>query len=87
MSITIEDLLKNVGSYNYDISELIAIKKAYEYAEDLHSGQYRQSGEPYIIHPLTVAYILSDMQADCDTICAALLHDVLEDTSATKEFV
>lgn len=85
MSITIEELLKNINSYNYDISELSMIKKAYEYAEHLHSGQYRQSGEPYIIHPLTVAYILSDMQADCDTICAALLHDVLEDTSATKE--
>jgi len=85
MDITIDDLLKNVGSYNYDISELLTIKQAYDYAEQLHSGQYRQSGEAYISHPLTVAYILSDMHADCDTICAALLHDVLEDTSVTKE--
>jgi len=85
MDITIDDLLKNVGSYNYDISELLTIKQAYDYAEQLHSGQYRQSGEAYISHPLTVAYILSDMHADCDTICAALLHDVLEDTSKTKE--
>ena len=51
----------------------------------MHSGQLRQSGEAYITHPLNVAYIASIMSADIDTICAALLHDTLEDTSATKE--
>ena len=51
----------------------------------MHSGQLRQSGEAYITHPLNVAYIASIMNADIDTICAALLHDTLEDTSATKE--
>ena len=45
----------------------------------------RQSGEEYIIHPLNVAYILADMNADADTICAGLLHDTLEDTNITKE--
>ena len=84
-SITIDDLLKNVSSYNPDILDLGVIRKAYQYADMLHDGQYRQSGEKYIMHPLTVAYILSDMHADTDTICAALLHDVLEDTDATKE--
>jgi len=85
MIITIDDLLNNVKSYNRDASELTVIQKAYDYAACLHDGQTRQSGEPYVTHPLNVAYILSEMHADADTICAALLHDVLEDTSATKE--
>ena len=61
------------------------ISKAYQYASSLHEGQYRQSGEAYISHPLNVAYILADMHADKDTICAGLLHDTLEDTKITKE--
>ena len=82
-SITINDLLNHVKTYNPNEVEII--KKAYDYANQLHEGQTRQSGEPYITHPLTVAYILSEMHADRDTICAALLHDTLEDTKATKE--
>lgn len=85
MNITVDDLLKNISSYNSNIEELDIIRKAYDYASYLHDGQTRQSGEPYVTHPLNVAYILSDMHADTDTICAALLHDVLEDTTATKE--
>ena len=78
--LSINNLLKD---YNED--EATLIKKAYEYAKGQHEGQYRQSGEPYITHPLEVAYILSEMHADADTICAGLLHDTLEDTKATKE--
>ncbi len=85
MNITVDDLLKNISSYNSNIEELEIIRKAYDYAAYLHDGQTRQSGEPYVTHPLNVAYILSDMHADTDTICAALLHDVLEDTTATKK--
>lgn len=85
MNITVDDLLNNISSYNSNIEELEIIRKAYDYAAYLHDGQTRQSGEPYVTHPLNVAYILSDMHADTDTICAALLHDVLEDTNATKE--
>ena len=85
MNITVDDLLKNISSYNSNVEELEIIRKAYDYASYLHDGQTRQSGEPYVTHPLNVAYILSDMHADTDTICAALLHDVLEDTTATKE--
>lgn len=69
----------------YNIEEVEIIKKAYHYAEKLHSNQYRQSGEPYIVHPLNVAYILAEMHADRDTVCAGLLHDTLEDTEITKE--
>ena len=50
-----------------------------------YDGQIRQSGEPYITHPLNVAYILAEMHADRDTLCAGLLHDTLEDTNVTKE--
>ena len=82
-TITIDDLLNMIKQYNYE--ELAVVKKAYEYAKDLHQGQKRQSGEDYITHPLNVAYILAEMKADKDTICAALLHDVLEDTKTTKE--
>ena len=81
--ITIEDLLDHVKTYNPDEVEII--RKAYEFANELHKGQMRQSGEPYITHPLSVADILSEMHADRDTICAALLHDTLEDTDTTKE--
>ena len=83
--LTLKDLLDNVGEYNKD--DLATIEKAYHYAEELHRGQLRQSGEPYISHPLNVAYILSEMHADTDTICAGLLHDTLEDTNITKEAI
>lgn len=82
-NISIDDLIAFVSFYN--ASEVNIIRKAYEYARDLHKGQYRQSGEEYITHPLNVAYILAEMHADADTICAGLLHDTLEDTKITKE--
>ena len=82
-SATLDDLLEVISTYAKE--EVEKIMKAYNYANDLHKGQYRQSGEEYIIHPLTVAYILAEMGADSDTICAGLLHDTLEDTNTTKE--
>ena len=81
--LSLNDLLENVKKYNAEGLE--KVEKAYKYAELLHEGQYRQSGEPYISHPLNVAYILSELQADTDTLCAGLLHDTLEDTNTTKE--
>lgn len=83
MNITIDTLLEKIRTYNPDETEYI--KKTYEYAKILHAGQYRESGEEYITHPLNVAYILADMHADKDTVCAGLLHDILEDTKVTKE--
>ena len=82
-NITLQDLLDKFEEYNPEEVEIV--KKAYEYADAFHKGQMRQSGEPYIIHPLNVAYILAEMHADKDTICAGLLHDTLEDTNITKE--
>ncbi len=82
-NIVLKDLLNKLKEYNPEETE--NVRKAYEYASILHDGQVRQSGEPYITHPLNVAYILADMHADGDTICAGLLHDTLEDTNITKE--
>ena len=81
--LNIQNLLDLIKAYNEEEVEIV--RKAYEYAECVQQSQYRQSGEPYIIHPLNVAYILAEMHADKDTICAGLLHDTLEDTNITKE--
>lgn len=61
------------------------VQKAYDFAYKNHEGQFRRSGEPYIIHPLNVAYILATIDLDEQTICAALLHDIVEDTENTHE--
>ncbi len=71
------DLLR-VSGKNYDIEK---IRRAYEYAKELHCGQFRQSGEPYISHPLAVAEIVAGLGLDTDSVCAALLHDTVEDCS------
>ena len=83
VNVSLETLITNVSRYN--ISGIDKIKKAYEYAKLKHAGQYRESGEEYITHPLAVAIILARLNADTDTICAGLLHDVIEDTNTTKE--
>ena len=82
--ITIEDILYQGKRKNRTIDKHM-IMKAYVYAKEKHKNQFRKSGEPYIIHPLNVAYILANLGLDTETICAALLHDVVEDTEATYE--
>ena len=82
--VTIEDLMSKVSEYNPE-ADFDVIKTAYEIADKAHSGQIRNSGEPYIIHPLNVAYILAELNMDTPTLCAGLLHDVIEDTSYTYE--
>ena len=84
MEITLEDVIKNQKK-NYSKSNEKIIKKAYEYAKLYHGDQCRKSGESYMVHPVNVAYILSTLELDDETICAALLHDVVEDTSITHE--
>ena len=66
--------------YDFDM-----ITQAYEYADKAHEGQMRQSGEPYITHPIAVARILVELGMDTETICAGLLHDVVEDTASTLD--
>ena len=82
--ITMNDITSIVREKNPQA--LSNIEKAYKMAEEAHSGVMRESGEPYITHPLHVAKNLLDMEVyDEDTICAALLHDVIEDTEITQE--
>jgi len=75
-------LLKNIGSYLAK-EEIDFVKKAILFAKIAHRGQKRQSGKKYIVHPLFVARILSDLKLDSDSLAAALLHDVCEDTKTT----
>ena len=79
-----EEFLQTIADYNpkYDL-ELIG--RAYDRAKEMHEGQLRKSGEPYLIHPLAVAEILADLGMDEDTIVAGLMHDVVEDTPYTSE--
>jgi len=65
--------------------DLTLVRKAYEFADQAHAGKLRRSGDPYISHPLAVAIILAEMQLDQETLCAALLHDVIEDTDTSVE--
>ena len=83
-NITIKDIIRQGKRKNKKINKNL-IEKAYKYAEEKHKNQRRKSGEPYIIHPLHVAYIVANLGLDTQTICAALLHDVVEDTDANYE--
>lgn len=74
---------KKIGSY-LSTDEVEKVLAAYYYAESAHEGQYRRTGDPYISHPLAVADILADMRMDHQTLIAALLHDVIEDTQVAK---
>lgn len=80
----IERLLEKAGAYIKE-PDLLRIREAYEFAEQAHHGQVRKSGEPYILHPLAVADIVVNMQMDTLSIIAALLHDVVEDTTVSLE--
>ncbi len=83
-NFTIDMLIQKILTTDkqYDLSKIIT---AYEFAAKAHEGQKRSSGQPYIIHPLAVAFILLELGMDTDTICAAILHDVVEDTPATLD--
>ena len=84
IGLNFDQLLEKLRTYN-DEEELEVVKKAYTYAAKMHFGVKRMTGEDYIEHPLNVAYILAEMNADCATIAAALLHDVLEDCDVTYD--
>ena len=82
--IRINDIVDKVSDYIPD-ADLDIIERAYIYSARVHEGQVRLSGEPYLSHPLEVAGILADMKLDPESVAAALLHDVIEDTPATPE--
>ena len=78
------NLIEIVKRY-HPSDDISLIEKTYRVATDAHKDQLRKSGEPYIIHPLSTATILADLEMDKETIVAGLLHDVVEDTIMTKE--
>ncbi len=82
---TIDDLIEKASVYIPEEENLNKIKDAYQFADICHGGQYRKSGEPYIIHPLNTAIILTTVYADTDTLIAGLLHDTIEDCGIEKE--
>ncbi len=84
-NLTYDELFDKVSSYITNSRYKKLITKAYLFAFEKHFGQKRHTGEDYIVHPLNVAYILADINADYQTICAALLHDTIEDCNVTKE--
>ena len=82
---TFDDLLNEVKKYIVKEENLELITKAYKFAESMHANQFRKSGEPYIIHPLNVGYILATLRGGPQTIAAGLLHDTLEDCDINEE--
>ncbi|MEQ6917818.1 RelA/SpoT family protein [Halomonas aquatica] len=81
---TIDDLADRLGGY-LPRDEIQQVKRAFYYAEQAHDGQRRRSGEPYVTHPLAVANILANMHMDHQSLMAAMLHDVIEDTGISKQ--
>ena len=81
--LTINELSKTIGTY-LQPEQVNKVQLAYQFSAEAHEGQKRVSGEPYIHHPLEVAYILGDMRMDYQTLVAAILHDVIEDTPTVK---
>ena len=84
--LTIDSLSHRLSSY-LEPAQINGVKRAYYYADQAHTGQYRRSGEAYITHPLAVANILASVNMDCQCIMAAMLHDVIEDTGISKRAI
>lgn len=84
-NICFDDVLEIVKTYIDKEDELACIQKAYLYAKEKHMGEIRLTGDDYINHPLNVAYILAKLSSDYQTICAGLLHDILENPANSKE--
>jgi GTP pyrophosphokinase len=79
----VEHLVSSVQAYQPN-ADVELVRHAYAFAEDAHNGQMRKSGDPYFIHPASVASIIAELRLDVASVCAALLHDTIEDTAATE---
>ena len=84
--MTVTEIVQQLG-YHGDAQDVESVRRAIEFAQHAHEGQSRASGEPYVAHPLAVATILVELHLDTETVIAALLHDVVEDTSYTLQDV
>ncbi|MCL4185498.1 MAG: HD domain-containing protein, partial [Burkholderiaceae bacterium] len=84
--VSLADLTRKAGTY-LSKDDVQRIREAYRFSDEAHLGQFRSSGEPYISHPIAVAEILSSWKLDADSLMAALLHDVIEDTAVAKQIL
>ena len=84
-NISFDEIKKLLEEQQYHEEDIVELERAFEFAKKLHSGQYRVSEEPYIIHPIEVVKILIGLRADKHTLMAGFLHDILEDTDTKPE--
>src|SRR6516225_9706510 len=82
--LQVEQLIQRVKAYQPSVDPEL-IQRAYDFSYRAHAGQTRKSGQPYIVHPVSVAGIIADLRLDAASVCAGLLHDVVEDTLATTD--
>src|SRR5262250_2909500 len=80
----LDQLISELAGY-HPHADLPMVRRAYQFAAEAHDGQTRKSGDPYVTHPLGVAKIIAELKLDVASVCAGLLHDCVEDTSATAE--
>src|SRR5258708_13638530 len=79
-----EEVIDRIKAYQPNVDSRL-VQRAYDYSFRMHAGQTRKSGQPYIVHPVSVAGIIADLRLDGASVCAGLLHDVIEDTLATAD--
>jgi GTP diphosphokinase / guanosine-3',5'-bis(diphosphate) 3'-diphosphatase len=84
MTEAVRQIVSTVSTYD-PAADVALIQRCFDFASERHAGQRRRSGEPYVVHPVGVARIISDLRLDVPSVCAGLLHDCVEDTSATAE--
>jgi guanosine-3',5'-bis(diphosphate) 3'-pyrophosphohydrolase len=82
--IRLDDVIEVLGR-NHPSSDADLVRRAYVFSAAAHRGQTRRNGEPYLVHPLEVSYIVAELRLDTASVCAALLHDTVEDTVATVD--
>lgn len=82
--VPLEDLLERVLAYQPN-ADVDLLRRAYDFATEAHEGQVRKSGDPYFVHPAAVAMVITELRLDAASVCAGLLHDVVEDTPQTVQ--
>src|SRR5499427_10406907 len=80
----LDQILSELAGY-HPSADLPLVRRAYQFAAQAHDGQTRKSGDPYVTHPLSVAQVIAELKLDVASVCAGLLHDCVEDTTATVE--
>src|SRR6185503_3536231 len=84
MTEAVRQIVNTVSAYDPG-ADVALIERCFDFASERHAGQRRRSGDPYVVHPVGVARIISELRLDVPSVCAGLLHDCVEDTSATAE--